>query len=66
MGDLEYSPHPAPLVLEEDDNRDSRDLLAVTVPTSGGSESPSTTPLVRMSMSNSLSSSDHQVSKFSL
>ena len=51
MGDLEYTPHPHPTLLgeeEEDITRETQELT-LKVPTSRGSESPITTPLVGIS-----------------
>ena len=50
MGDLEYSHHPTQLLEEEEEenNRETQELT-VRVPTSRGSESPSATPMVRIS-----------------
>ena len=51
MGDMEYTPHPQPtlLVEEEADNTRETQELTLKVPTSRGSESPITTPLVGIS-----------------
>ena len=53
MGDLEYTPHPDPTLLleEEEDNTNTRETqeVALRVPTSRDSESPITTPLVGIS-----------------
>ena len=50
MGDLEYTPHPHPTLLGEDEEDKTRETkeLTLKVPTSRGSESPITTPLVRI------------------
>ena len=51
MGDLEYTPHPQPTLLaeEEEDTQRETQELRLRVPTSRGSESPITTPLVGIS-----------------
>ena len=49
MGDLEYTPHPTLLVEEEEDNTRETQEPTLKVPTSRGSESPVTTPLVGIS-----------------
>ena len=51
MGDLEYTPHPHPILLGEEgeDNTKETQELTLKVPTSRGSESPITTPLVGIS-----------------
>ena len=51
MGDLEYTPHPNPTLLleEEEDNTRETQEMALRVPTSRDSESPITTPLVGIS-----------------
>ena len=51
MGDLEYTPHPQATLLGEEEEDNTREIqeLSLKVPTSRGSESPISTPLVGIS-----------------
>ena len=51
MGDLEYTPHPQATLLGEEEEDNTREIqeLTLKVPTSRGSESPISTPLVGIS-----------------